>query len=56
MLRYPLADLEDGLYVAESVGPANAVTHTYFEVFAARVTRIFDDRRRALRELKRQGR
>jgi PPOX class probable F420-dependent enzyme len=56
MLRYPLADLEDGFYVAESVGAASAVTHTYFEVRGARVTRIFGDRRRALRELKRTAR
>lgn len=55
MLRYPLASLEDGIYVAESVGAANAVRHVYFEVFGARVTRLFDDRRRALRELRRQG-
>lgn len=55
MLRYSLAALDDGIYVAESVGPANTLRQTYFEVFEARVTRVFDDRRRAVRELRRQG-
>jgi hypothetical protein len=53
MLRYPLADLEEGIYVAESVGPGNTPRQTYFEVFGGRVTRLFDDRRRATRELRR---
>ena len=55
ILRYPLAALEDGLYVAESVGNANRVRRTYFEVLGARVTRVFDDPRRAARELRRLG-
>lgn len=55
MLRYPLSELEDGMYVAESVGPANTQRHTYFEVLGARVTRLFDDKRRAVRELRRLG-
>lgn len=55
MLRYPLANLEDGIYVAESVGAANAARRTYFEVRGARVTRLFEDMRRATRELRRES-
>jgi len=52
MLRYPLDHLGDGLYVADSVGPANTLRRTYFEVADGRVGRLFGDRRRALRELR----
>ncbi|MFN8584495.1 MAG: hypothetical protein U0446_12600 [Dehalococcoidia bacterium] len=52
MLRYPLDHLDDGLYVADSVGPANTLRRTFFEVIDGRVGRLFDDRRRALRELR----
>ena len=55
MLRYLLAELEDGVYLAESVGAADAARQTYFEVLGARVTRVFGDKRRAIRELRRQG-
>lgn len=53
MLRYPLDHLDDGFYVAESVGVANTMRRTYFEVIDGRVGRLFDDRRRVLRELRR---
>jgi PPOX class probable F420-dependent enzyme len=56
MLRYRIEDLEDGLYAAESVGTADAVRTTYFEVTAATVRRIFESERRALQELRRRGR
>lgn len=52
MLRYPLDHLDDGLYVADSVGPANTLRRTFFEVVDGSVGRLFDDRRRALRELR----
>ncbi|MEZ4554414.1 MAG: pyridoxamine 5'-phosphate oxidase family protein [Dehalococcoidia bacterium] len=52
MLRYPLDHLDDGLYVADSVGPANTLRRTFFEVVDGRIGRLFDDRRRALRELR----
>lgn len=56
MLRYRIDDLEDGLYAAESVGTAEAVHTTYFEVTEATVRRIFESERRALQELRRRGR
>jgi PPOX class probable F420-dependent enzyme len=55
MLRYLLAELDDGLYVAESMGAGTTLSHTYFEVVGGRVARLFDDRRRALRELRRSS-
>lgn len=56
MLRYRIEDLEDGLYAAESVGQAEAVHTSYFEVTSAAVRRIFESERRALQELKRRSR
>ena len=56
MLRYRIEDLEDGIYAAESVGPAEAVRTTYFEVTEAAVRRIFESERRATQELRRRAR
>ena len=56
MLRFNLADLEDGIYAAESIGAANIARTTYFEVEGGRVGRVFDGERRALQELRRRER
>jgi PPOX class probable F420-dependent enzyme len=56
MLRYSLDALEDGLYAADSVGPAGSSRTTYFEVAGGAVRRIFDSERRALQELRRRER
>jgi len=56
MLRYRIEDLEDGIYAAESVGPAEAARTTYFEVTEAAVRRIFESERRATQELRRRSR
>ncbi|MFA7296321.1 MAG: pyridoxamine 5'-phosphate oxidase family protein [Dehalococcoidia bacterium] len=56
MLRYRIEDLEDGIYAAESVGPADAVRTTYLEVTEAAVRRIFESERRATQELRRRAR
>jgi PPOX class probable F420-dependent enzyme len=48
MLRYALATLADGVYVAESTGPANIAATTFFEVAGGVVTRLFESERRAL--------
>ena len=55
LLRYPLADLEDGVYAAESVGAAGAARVTYFEVWGGSVRRIFERERQALQELRRRA-
>lgn len=52
MLRYALDGLADGVYVAESTGPANAVTVTYFELAGGSVGRLFPNERRALAALR----
>ena len=51
MLRYRIEDLEDGIYAAESVGPAEAVRTTYFEVTEAAVRRCLDELRRTRAEV-----
>lgn len=56
MLRYRIEDLEDGIYAAESVGPAETVRTTYFEIAEAAVRRIFESERRATQELRRRAR
>lgn len=56
MLRYSLADLEDGVYMADSVGPSATSRVTYFEVTGGSVRRVFDGERRALQELRRRER
>lgn len=56
MLRFSLADLDDGIYAAESMGAATAAHTTYFEVVDGRVGRVFDGERRAVQELRRRER
>lgn len=56
MLRYRIDDLEDGIYAADSVGPADALRTTYFEVTEAAVRRVFESERRATQELRRRAR
>lgn len=56
MLRYALADLDDGVYAADSVGPSATSRTTYFEVTGGSVRRVFDSERRALQELRRRER
>ncbi len=54
LLRWDVDDLDDGVYVAHSVGSDALDQTTYFEVVGGEVRRDFgNDRRRAERELRR---
>ena len=55
MLRYRIADLEDGVYAAESVGAGGRLQVSYFEITAARIGRVFAGERKAAQELRRLG-
>ena len=54
--RWLVRDLEDGVYVADSIGTGTLPTSTYFAVAGGEVRHIFgSDRGRAERELRRFG-
>lgn len=54
-IRYDVRALDDGVYVAASIGPADVPIETYFTVEGGEVRRDFgSDRRRAERELRRR--
>jgi hypothetical protein len=55
-IRYDARALEDGVYVAASIGPDDVPVETYFSVEGGEVRRDFgSDRRRAERELRRRS-
>ena len=54
-IRYDVRELDDGVYVGLSIGPADVPIETYFTVEGGEVRReLGPDRRRAERELRRQ--
>jgi len=54
-IRYDVRDLEDGIYVAASIGPDGVPIETFFSVEGGEVRREFgSDEKRAERELRRR--